>query len=889
MKEPERPNPDQLLAAIQSEAARSGRGRLKVFLGMCAGVGKTYAMLEAARREKATGRDVVIGYLETHGRKETDAMAEGLPVIPRRMVEYKGVKLSEFNLDATLERHPELVLVDEFAHTNAPESRHPKRWQDVRELLDAGMDVYTTLNIQHIESRAEAVRQITGINIYELVSDTALEKAELELVDLPPDELRARLSAGKVYLPERAATAQDQFFRPGNLSALRELALRFAAEHVGDTVRAYRHAQGVGAPWKSGQRLLVAVSSSPSSASLVRWTRRLSGELHASWVAVYVERSKALQNEDKARLDRHLAQAKSLGAEIVTTSDDDIVRGILRTAREQNASQIIVGKPTGWRWLDMVRGGSFLNRLIHESGQIDIHAVRADSETPAKQGRNFQMDLQLDWSGYAAASVVVCVTTLVNELFQKWLSNQALALIYLFSVVILGLFVGRGATLFAAAATALLWDFFFTLPKYSLRITTSDDAIMFATYILVAVAMGQLTARLRSQQNAERQREQRATALYLLTRELAESSDLAQLLAVVINQVGKGFDAEVAISIPEDEKAKEPTLYFANSWDMPEKEQSVASWAFAHRQPAGRGTDTLPSSLGLHLPLLAGEKITGVLSLHFRHQNALLPAQRDLLDAFIRQISLVLDRERLREKEGQAQLVAESERLSKTLLNSISHELRTPLAAITSAAGTLSESVGKSGQVQEVMVQEIQEATGRLNRLVGNLLDVTRIESGHVQVKLDWCDVNDLLQSTLNALRRELAGHPVQVQIEEAVKFARLDYVLMQQTLSNLLLNAASHTPARTQIHVEARRQTRHILFEVWDEGPGIPRELIPRIFDKFARADHAPAGGSGLGLAIAKGFVEAQGGAISASNRASGGAVFSIQLPYVEPPPERS
>lgn len=886
MNESGRPNPDQLLAAIQSEAVRSSRGRLKVFLGMCAGVGKTFAMLEAARREQASGRDVVIGYLETHGRKETDALAQGLTFIPRRQVDYKGVSLSEFDLDSTLARKPKLVLVDEFAHTNAPESRHPKRWQDVVELLDAGIDVFTTLNIQHIESRAEAVRQITGINIFELVPDTALETAELELVDLPPDELRARLASGRVYLPERAATAQDKFFRPGNLSALRELALRFAAEHVGDTVRAYRQAQGVGVPWKSGQRLLVAVSSSPTSAALVRWTRRLAGELHASWVAVYVERPGLLSDEDKARLNRHLAQAKELGAEIVTTSDDDIVRGILRAAREQNASQIVVGKPAGWHWLDLFRGGSVLNRLINESGQIDIHAVRADSEAATKPAFKPEMDWNLDWKGYAIAAAAVGVTTMINAIFQKWLSNQALALLYLFSVVILGMFVGRGATLLAAAATAFLWDFFFTEPKYSFRITTTDDAIMFSTYFVVAVAMGQLTARVRAQQNAERQREQRATALYLLTRELAESTDLVQLLAVVISQVGKSFDAEVALSLPDDENTSTVTQYFASSWDMPEKEQSVAAWAFNHRQAAGRGTDTLPSSIGLHLPLMAGERQTGVLSLHFRHQNALTPAHRDLLDAFVRQISLVLDRERLRDKDVQAQLVAESERLSKTLLNSISHELRTPLAAITSATGTLAEAAGQPEPVRHGMVLEIQEATNRLNRLVGNLLDVTRIESGHVLVKPDWCDVNDLIQSTLSSIRRELAGHPVQVEVSRDVNMTKLDFVLTQQALSNLLLNVAAHTPGETEIRLEVRREGNFAVFEVSDKGPGIPPELLPRIFDKFARATNAPAGGSGLGLAIAKGFIEAQGGVINAGNHAGGGAVFSFRLPHVEPPP---
>ncbi|MCX6906018.1 MAG: universal stress protein [Verrucomicrobia bacterium] len=395
----ERPDPDALLSALQKEEAAQHRGRLKVFLGMCAGVGKTFAMLEAARRELAAGRDVVIGYVETHRRQETDALTEGLPALPRRTLEYRGVQLTEFDLDATLARRPQLVLVDEFAHTNAPGSRHPKRCQDVQELLDAGLDVFTTLNVQHLESRAEAVRQITGITIHETVPDTALADAELELVDLPPDELRARLSAGKVYLPDRAATAQDNFFRPGNLSALRELALRFVAEHVGQDVRDYRLTHGIADPWKIGQRLLVAVSASPTSALLVRWACRLAGELKAPWVAAYVEPPRPLDAEEQKRLADHLALARELGAEVITTTDSDVVAGLLRVAREQNVTQLVVGKPIGWRALDLLRGGSFLNRLIQASGDIDVHAVRAGSVAPPRRALRPPAFERWDWRG----------------------------------------------------------------------------------------------------------------------------------------------------------------------------------------------------------------------------------------------------------------------------------------------------------------------------------------------------------------------------------------------------------------------------------------------------------------------------------------------------------
>jgi two-component system sensor histidine kinase KdpD len=881
-----RPNPDALLAAIQKEDARKKRGKLKVFFGMAPGVGKTYAMLEAARRELAAGRDVVIGYVETHGRKETDALTEGLPILSRLSSEYRGVPLTEMDLDAVLARRPQLALVDEFAHTNAPGSRHPKRYQDVLELLDAGIDVFTTLNVQHVESRAEAVRQITGITIRETLPDTILDGADFELVDLPPEELRARLAAGKVYLPESARAAQEHFFRPGNLSALRELALRFAAEQVGQDVLAYRQAQGIADPWKSGQRLLVAVSASPTSAALVRWTRRLAGELQAPWLAVYVELPRPLNADEQARLSRHLALARELGGQIVTTTDDDVARGLLRVAGEQNATQLVVGKPVGWRGLDLLRGGSLLNRLIRESGHIDIHAVRAERDAPLLRRLAMPRFEAGAARGYGVALGVVAGVTGLNAFLQRWLGTEPVALVYLLSVVILAMFVGRGPTLVAATLTALLWDFFFTEPRYSLRIVNAADAMMFTTYFVVAIAMGHLAARLRAQQAAERRREQRATALYLLTRELAQASDFADLLAIVIREVGKATQAEAALSLPEETQDGPLTPYFASTWAMSEKEQSVASWAFLHRQPAGRGTDTLPSAEGLHLPLLAGQRAVGVLSLRFRDPPLLAADQRDLLDAFVRQIALVLDRQRLRDAEQQAKLLAESERLSKTLLNSISHEIRTPIAAITSAASSLSEArPGRAGDFEQTMVGEIQEAARRLNRLVGNLLSMTRLESGHVKANLDWCDVADLVQVTLKDIEKDLARHKVAVGMAAGLPLVRMDFVLMQQVLTNLLLNAAVHTPPGTAVQVNAAVEADALVLTVADNGPGLPPDALPLIFDKFYRAPAAPAGGTGLGLAIVKGFVEAQGGQVKAENRPSGGAVFMVRLPLAKPP----
>ena len=884
MIEHERPNPDVLLAALQKEDAKTKRGELKVFFGMAPGVGKTYAMLEAARRELTAGRDVVIGLVETHGRKETDALAEGLPIIPRRTIEYRGVAMTEMDLDALLSRHPQLALVDEFAHTNAPGSRHPKRYQDVLELLEAGIDVFTTLNVQHVESRADAVRQITGITMRETLPDSILDGAEFELVDLPPEELRERLAAGKVYMPEAARAAQEHFFRLGNLSALRELALRFAAEHVEQDVLAYRHAQGIADPWKSGQRLLVAVSASPTSAALVRWTRRLAGELQAPWLAVYVELPQPLNEDQQTRLARHLALARELGAEVITTTDADVVRGILRVAREQNATQLVVGKPVGWQALDLLRGGSLLNRLIRESGHIDVHAVRAEGETPMlRRPARLHFEAAAAQSYGLALGVVAGVTGL-NALLQHWLGNQPVALIYLFCVVVLAMFVGRGPTLAAATLTALLWGCFFT---DSGRGFHAGDAMMFATYFVIALAMGHLAARLRAQQDAERRREERATALYLLTRELAQATDFADLLAVTIREVGRAFRAGVALSLPDENQTNSLTPYFASTWTLLEKEQSVAVWAFRRRQPAGSGTDTLPSAEGLHLPLVAGAHAVGVLSLHLKDSTPLATEQRDLLDSFVRQIALVLDRQRLRDAEQQAKLVAESERLSKTLLNSVSHEIRTPIAAIANAASNLCEpQCGALNQFQNTMVGEIQEASKRLNRLIGNLLDMTRLESGHVKPKLDWCDVADLIQATLKEIERDMGRNRISIEVPPELPLVRMDFVLMQQALTNLLLNAAVHTPPGTAVTVRAAIESDVLLLSVSDDGPGLPADAVPHIFDKFYRAPSAPAGGTGLGLTIVKGFVEAQGGTVQAENKAGGGARFTIRLPVSKAPP---
>lgn len=875
-------NPDALLAAIRKEEARRGRGRLKVFLGMCPGVGKTFAMLEAARRERQAGRDVVAGWVETHGRPETAASLGGLPILPPIVVPYRDVRLAEFDLEGALRRRPQLILVDELAHTNAPGCRHLKRWQDVAELLDAGMDVYTTLNVQHVESRADTVRQITGTEIRETVPDSILDGASFKLVDLAPSELIQRLQEGKVYLGDRAEAAAKGFFREGNLMALRELALRLVADHVGDGTREFRRTEGGGKGGKTGHRLLVAVGPSPTSETLIRWTRRLADSLHGPWLAVYVEGPVALSEAAQAQLSRNLSAARDLGAEVVATTDGDLVEGLLRVARDRDISLIVVGKPAGDSGWEGWRAGQLLRRLVRESGDIDVQVVQAEKRGGGGNRVRSARPLALPAGQYGGAIGVVGVVSLLNLALDEIAGPRVPGLVFLLAVVLLALFVGRGPVLAAGALSALVWNFFFLPPRFTLSIARIDDAILFGTYFVVAVVLGQLVARIREQAEAERRREVRATALYGLTRELAEAGSRDEVVWLLVGQLERVFQATATVVFQAGEQV---VPHPDGTLTLSEKELGVAEWAFRNRQAAGRFTHNLPGAGAMHLPLSTERKVFGVLGVGLQDKDLSL-AQRELLEAFARQAALVLDKLELRAVAEQARLVAESERLGRALLNSISHELRTPLAASTSAAAALAEDPSLSAGPRAALVEEIQEANGRLNRIVGNLLDVSRLEAGQVRVRSDWHDARDLVRAAVSDVSRALADHPVQVATGRTPLLAQLDFQLMRQALANLLHNAAVHTPAGTPIVVEAATEPGALVMTVADEGPGLDRELLPHIFEKFRRGASAPTGGSGLGLAIVRGFVDAQGGSIAAGNRPEGGAKFVIRLPQTEPPP---
>lgn len=877
----QRPDPDALLASLNREEQRSRRGKLKVFFGMCPGVGKTYAMLRSAQQELRDGVDLVVGVVETHGRSETEMLLTGLPIIPRKQISYKGIELTEMDLETILERKPQLVLVDEFAHTNAPGSRHPKRYQDVVELLDAGIDIQTTLNVQHIESRADAVRQITGATVHETVPDSVFGLADqIELVDITPEALRERLSEGKVYMEGRAAAAAENFFKDTHLTALRELALRFVAEHVDKRLRELRSVGTLKTVWRSGERLLVAVGPSPSSTQLVRWTRRMAASQGASWIAVSVESSSPLAEDAKRRLEANLALARELGAEVTVTHDNDVAAALVRVALQNNATQIVVGKSRNPRWFDALRGGNLVDRLLRSSGTIDIYVVPAERTAektitwidwrPAKPSSSRE---------YGEVFGVLAALSIVSWFIVPHAGYLSVGLFFLLAIIVLSLRVGPGPVFVAGVASALTWNFLFIPPRFTFAIARFEDGLMFCTYFVVALISGQLTARVRAQERNERMREDRATALFHLTQALSSARSIDDAVFAALRQADAYFGAQTALLL-DDGNGSTLMPHFAGSFKLTEKERGVAEWAWRNRKKAGRFTDTLPSAEGFHLPLLREDVAVGVLILRMPPEASLTLGQRDLAESFASQLAQLVEREQLRAVGEREKLLAESDKLHRALLDGVSHELKTPLAVLTAAVENLSSA---DDSTRANLADEIRTATRRLNRLVNNLLDQTRLESGALRPRLDWCDGHDLVNAAVDGVREALDDHPFEIDIPQDLPLFRADSALMEQVIANLLLNAALHTPPSTPIFLAAgmERDRARIFFTVADRGPGLPAALRGRLFEKFQRGDAAKAGGLGLGLSIIRGFVTAQGGEVVAGENPGGGAVLTVYLPY--------
>ena len=863
------------------------RGRLKLFLGMCAGVGKTYAMLQEARRELSVGRDVVIGLVETHRRAETEALACDLPTQPRRKISNRGVEIEEMDLDGLLARKPALVVVDELAHTNAPGSRHARRWQDVRELLNAGISVLSALNVQHLESRADIVREITGTTVRETVPDPVLELAdEIQLVDLTPADLLARLGEGKVYLGDQARSAAKNFFREENLSALREIALRVAAEHTGDTLREAMRDRGIDGPWKAGDRLLVSVSASPGSEVLIRRARRMAGALNATWLAVSVEPDEPLGPADLARLTRHLSLARTLGAEVMTVAGPDPVEALLRVARENNVSQIIAGKSREPLWRAVLQGGSFPRRLIRRSGRIDVCLVDAsDAATTASSPRPAAAAVSAGhW--FAALGGTALLTGLGLALHHV-LGHPGVAPLYLLWIVVAGLRFPRRVVLTVAVISALLWNFLFIPPLYSLTIGSLQDVAMYATFVGVALAVGSLTYRLRRAEQAGRKRERRTAALFELARRTALSPEPDPGLISALAFVQELLSCRAAVTLREPSRRLAPAPVSASTLDLSEKERGVVEWVFANRMPAGRFTDTLPDAEALHVPLSGRAGVYGVLSVQPLGSRVYTLDERDLLEALASMTAAILEKDHLLEAVRLAELTQASEDLHRSLLDSVSHEIKTPMAALQTGMDALDLHLRPGGPAVGEAVREIRGALRRLRRVIDNLLEMSRIQAGVVKPRLDWLEVGELFSGARELVGDALGAHTLVEEVEPDLPPVRLDRALVESCLANLLLNAAAWSPAGTTVMLRARREDGKLSLSVLDEGPGLPPGQERRVFEKFYRAPGAPAGGAGLGLSIVRGFVQAQGGSVEAANRPEGGAHFRLRFPLETPPPE--
>jgi two-component system sensor histidine kinase KdpD len=865
MSEAERPNPDEILARLKREETAASRGKLKIFFGMSPGVGKTYAMLQAAQQKLQQGIEVVIGVVETHGRKETEALTEGMPIMPRSQLEYRGTTLNEMDLDAILTWHPGLAVVDELAHTNAPGSRHPKRYQDVLELLDAGIDVYTTLNVQHVASRSDTVRQISGVSVHETVPDSVLDLAdEIALVDLTPEQLRLRLAEGKVYLGEKADWAAKNFFRESNLTALREIALRLVAEHVDRDLRDIMSEEKIIGPWKSGDRLLVAVSASPYSERLIRYTRRLAASMEASWIVANIERPRALSQQEQTRLTRYLALARQLGAEVISTPGRDIGETLLRVARQHNVTQIVIGKPLGARWLYFWKRDP-LRWLMRHSGNIDIHMIPADESAQPRREPIDERLARAPWRDFGVALGIAAAVTGLSLSIFNFTGYWAVALFYLLAVVLAATRLRRWPTLFLAALSAVLWDFLFIPPRFTFYISQLQDFLMFGAYFVIAIVIGHLASQLREREQSERRREERATSLYRLTRALAASRDLDEALPKALALIKSSFQAAAAVWLRDESGL---SLHPASLFTPSSKDESVAMWAFQKKQAAGKSTDTLPDAESLHIPLVTGDRAEGVLTVRLANPPTL--EQRELLDAFAAQLALFVNKERALEESREAQIARQSQKLQKTLFDSVSHELKTPLAAMTAAL-----------QQPEPDCSELQQAARRLTRTVDHLLDATRLESGLLQPVREWCDPAELVREAIAA--SGLNDSAVRINIAKNLPAISVDSRLIQQALGSLLSNAIAHGKSEQPIEVSAARDDSMLVISVADHGPGLAPGEENKVFEKFYRGPQTRPGGLGLGLSIARQLVEVHGGQIIAQNQENGGARFSIRLPIGE------
>lgn len=883
-----KPDPDALLRAITREEKKVGRGHLRIFLGMCPGVGKTYAMLQAAQERKRSGLNVVVGIAETHGRVETLALLNGLEILPRKKIEYRGKTFEELDVDAVLAKKPELVLVDELAHTNIPGSRHPKRYHDVKELLESGINVYTTMNVQHLESRIDLIKQITGVAVHETVPDSFFELADqVELIDLPPTELLKRLKEGKVYLGEMAERAIEGFFQEEHLLALRELALRFTAEVVEGELHDQMLKKQISGPWQTRERILVAISHSPYSKRLIRAARRTAFNLEANWIALYVDTGEALSEDDKAMLRKNMDMARELGAELVSIRDTDIPSAIKRIAEEKHVTQILMGRPDRRFFRDLISGGTILDKLVKETSEIDVHVLR-QVRKPRLKGFRFRLRLPgplEDLSAYSNTFWLIAAVAGIGVALEPIIRYQAVGFIFLIAVIGVGTLAPRGPTIFAAILSALTWNYFFIPPKYTFYIAEVSDVMMNIAYFAVAMAASILTVKIKRQAEELKSRAQQTSLLYEFSRELSSSPDINSIVNVACRFIERTLSGNCMIFLrDEDSKLREAGHSPSTFHHSTEKHFAVANWVNENGRRAGFGTDTLSGSDVFCLPIRGSTEVIGVLMFFPKDRKSLSLEEESTLESVAASFAISVERERLKAKSEGLRIAVESKKLYQTILDAVSHELRTPITAIMGAASALQDQkTAKIVDNRKSLTNEIIEASHRLNQVVENLLDTSRMSTGQLALQKNLVELSETVETIVNEWRSmDQVTRRVNVTTGSEV-FAEIDAKMLRNALGNLLRNALIYSPPDSEVQVKVSKdeKKRVAFIDVIDEAKTISETDLEKIFHRFYRVAGTPAGGIGLGLSIVKGIIEAHGGTVVALNRKdSEGNIFRITIP---------
>ncbi|MGE5390923.1 MAG: ATP-binding protein [Deltaproteobacteria bacterium] len=885
-------DPDTILANLD----QPGRGKLTIFLGAAAGVGKTYKMLETARDRLAEGFDVVIGYVETHERHETDALLKGIPLVSRKTMEYRGRQFLEMDLDDLLKRRPQIALVDELAHTNIPGARHNKRYQDVEELLSAGINIYTTLNIQHLETMNDIVAQITGVVVKETVPDRILEAAfQIQLVDIPPEELIQRFKEGKVYVADQANDALKKFFRPGNINALRELAMRYTAQRVDHQLESYMQMHGIVGPWPTGEKLMVCISASPLSAQLLRVAKRIANGLQAELLAVYVEtpRRFPVTEAQKDSLAKNIRLAEDLGAQIVNLTGDDIAEEIIDLARKRNVSQIIMGKPEHTRMWEIING-SVVDRVIRYSKGLSVHVIPGDTtkvEHPITEDKSYTRQAGTDLHKpvisviypYVMTIIMMVVLTIIFLNTKRYLGLVNISLLYLLPVVISANRWGTKPALFSSAIGIIAFDFLFVPPVFSFTVADIKYVISFAIYVFVALLTAKLSARLKRQIINSRIRENQTSALYGLSRDIAAVDTLDIVLQGIAKKVGEAIEADVSLLLPDENANIALKASSGNTDYLDQSELAVASWVLERGHKAGKGSGTLEGAAALYFPMITEQDIQGVMGVRFQQGVNITDQERmRLLEAFVGLAAMAINRIKLSEETRRVSNLAESERLRTALFNSISHDLRTPLASIIGAVTSLMQKdCVYTPAASDDLLQTIYQGADRMNRFVNNLLDMARLEAGVLKLNKELIDIQDIIGVAVSRMDTQLNQRSFSMTIAPDLPMIEVDFVLIEQVLINLLDNALKYSEYNHSVSIHAGISDGEVLVTVANEGPTISVNDLDRIFDKFYRLSSPRlVSGTGLGLAICKEIIELHGGRIWAENKDSCGVMITFVLP---------